>query len=97
MHIGVYKITLRFSENHSLKGKRRIIRSMCTRVRNKFNVAIAEVESNDSWQVATLGVTDVSNAVPQLQKVLSGVLDFIERSRESVEIVECQQEIISGF
>lgn len=97
MHVGVCRVTLRLPENHSLKGKRRVISSLCTRVRNKFNVAIAEVEDNDAWQLATLGVTNVSNDARQSEKVLDAVLDFLERGRDGVEIVECQRETMSGF
>ena len=82
---------------HSLKGKRGILGSLCARVRNKFNVSIAEVDAQDSWQAATLGVTSVSNDPVVAGKMLASVLDFIERGRDGIEIVECEQEVISGF
>lgn len=81
----------------SLKGKRGVLGSICARVRNKFNVSIAEVGDHDSWQAATLGVTSVSNDPVIAEKMLAAVLDFIERGRDGIEIVECEQEVISGY
>ena len=55
MNVGVAKITLRLSGSFSLKDKRRVINSVRDRVRSKFNVAVAEVDQNDVWQVAVIG------------------------------------------
>ena len=97
MNVGVSKITLRLPENQSLKGKRRVISSLCSRVRNKFNVSIAEVEHQDSWQLATLGITCASNSSRHADDVLSEVVSFIERSREDLEIVDDERETLGGF
>ena len=97
MNIGVCKITLRIPENQSLKGKRRVIGSLCSRIRNKFNVSIAEVGDNDVWQIATLGITCVSNNTRHVDEVISSVIAFIERSREEVELVGHERETLSGF
>ena len=97
MHVGVCRITLRLPENHSLKGKRGVIGSLCARIRNKFNVSVAEVDDNDAWQLATLGLTSVSNDARQSDKMLSAVLNFVETGRDGIEIVECEQEVLSGF
>lgn len=50
MHIGIATVTLRIPENDNLKGKRRIVHSIASRARSRFNVAIAEVGENESWQ-----------------------------------------------
>jgi uncharacterized protein YlxP (DUF503 family) len=97
MNVGVCKVTLRLPENQSLKGKRRVIGSLSARMRSKFNVAVAEVEDNDTWQLATLGIACVSNSSRHVEEVLSGVLDFIERTREDLELVAEERETISGF
>src|SRR5450755_750228 len=62
MVIGVCEISLHLPECHTLKEKRQIVKSIIARVRNQFEVAIAEVEDNDLWQIATLGVSCVSNS-----------------------------------
>ena len=97
MNVGVCRVTLRLPENQSLKGKRRVIGSLMSRIRNKFNVSIAEVGDNDSWQIASLGITCVSNDAAHADRMLSSVVEFIVRSRDDVEIVAQEQETISGF
>ncbi len=97
MNVGVCKLTLRLPENQSLKGKRRVIGSLCSRIHNKFNVSIAEVGDNESWQMATLGVTCATNNGRHADEVLSSVVAFIESSREDIALVGHEQETISGF
>jgi uncharacterized protein YlxP (DUF503 family) len=97
MNVGVCRMTLQLPENQSLKGKRRVIGSLCGRARNKFNVAIAEVGDNDLWQTAVLGISCVGNDARHTDEVVSAVIDFIESTREDVEIVEVERETLSGF
>jgi len=56
MNIGVARIHLRLPENMSLKGKRGVLKSITGRVRGKYEVAVAEVDDNDAWQRATIGL-----------------------------------------
>ena len=97
MNVGVFKVTLRLPENQSLKGKRRVVASLRSRIRGKFNVSIAEVEDNESWQVATLGITCVSNSARHTDEVISEVVAFISRSRDDISIVAEDRETITGF
>ena len=94
MNVGVCRIKLRLPENLSLKGKRRVLKSITTRVKNRFNVSIAEVDSNDLWQLATLGISCVSNSSRQTDEVLSKVVDFVTEGRFEVEILDCEVEIL---
>ena len=97
MNVGVCKVTLRLPENQSLKGKRRVVSSLCSRIRNKFNVAVAEVEDNDAWQIATLGITCVSNSGQHAEQTLDAVVSYIESTRQDVELLDSQVEAISGY
>ena len=97
MNVGVCKVTLRLPENQSLKGKRRVLSSLCTRIRNRFNVSISEVADNQAWQLATLGIACVSNSTRHADETLDKVIAFIEGSREDVELIECERETASGF
>ncbi len=97
MHVAVCRLTLRLPENHDLKGKRSAIGSLCSRIRNKFNVSVAEVDDSDAWQVAILGITCASNDAAHADKIISTVVKFITSSREEVEIIDQEQELISGF
>ncbi len=94
MNVAVCKIKLRLPENLSLKGKRRVLKSITTRVRNKFNVSVAEVDDNDLWQLATLGISCVSNNNRHSNEVLSKVVDFIVNSRFGIEILDYEIEIL---
>jgi len=78
----------------SLKGKRRVLKSITTRVRSKFNVSIAEVSDNGLWQSAVVGVCCVSNDGRFTNEVLSRVVDFVVGSRSDVEILNYEIEIL---
>jgi len=94
MNLGVCRIKLRLPENQSLKGKRQVLKSIITRVRNHYNVAIAEVDDQDLWQSATLGIACISNNTRQTNQVLSKVVDFINNSRFEIEMLDYEIEII---
>ena len=94
MNIGVCKIELRLPENLSLKGKRGVVKSITTRIRNKFNVSVAEVDDQNLWQLATLGICCVSNNGRYTNEVLSKVVDFIEGSRFDIEVLNYHIEIL---
>ena len=94
MNVGVCKITLRLPENLSLKGKRRVIRSIVSQVKNKYNVSIAEVADQDLWQSAVLGFSCVSNDKRFANEVLSKVVDFIVEGRYEVEVLDYEIEIL---
>ena len=94
MNVGVCKINLRLPENLSLKGKRQVLKSITTRVQNKFNVSVAEVDNHDLWQLATIGVCCVSNDSRYTNEVLSKVVGFVTNSRFEVEILDYEIEIL---
>jgi len=97
MNIGVCKITLRLPENLSLKGKRQVMKSITSRVKNQFNVSVAEVDDHDLWQIATLGVSCVSNSKQHANQVLSKVVNFMANSRFEAELLAYEIEILSVF
>lgn len=97
MVVGVCKVTLRLPENHSLKGKRQLVLSVSRRLRNKFNVAVAEVGDNDRWQIATLGITCVSNEARHAREQLDAVVRYIETSRLDAELLESEIEVSQAF
>jgi len=77
-----------------LKEKRQIIKSVMARVRNQFEVAIAEVEDNDLWQIATLGITCVSNSQQHAGDILEHVRHYIEESRPDLLISNSETELM---
>ena len=97
MTIGALRVRLRLPENQSLKGKRQVVKSITTRVRNKFNVSIAEVEDQGLWQLATLGIACVSNTTRHTNEVLSKVMDFINNIRGDAEVLDYEIEITQAL
>ena len=96
MHIGVCRLTFHLHEVSSLKEKRQIARSLTDRLRNRYNVAVAEVEDSDLRQRLTLGISCVSNERAHADAMLSGILNFVEDLRLDLELLDVQSEIISG-
>ena len=96
MHIGVCRLMAHLPESSSLKTKRQVARSLTTRLRNQFNVAVAEVDDNDLWQRLTLGICCVSNDSAHANEMLSRVVSFVEESRGDLVLLDYETEIISG-
>jgi uncharacterized protein len=88
MVVGVLRLELLLPENHSLKGKRSVLRAIKSRVQNKFNVSIAECEDHDLWQRATLGVSQVGAEQPHVDACLREVVRFID----DMQIAELGEE-----
>ncbi|NLX71019.1 MAG: DUF503 domain-containing protein [Clostridiales bacterium] len=78
MVIGVCKIHLYIDEVFSLKEKRRIVKSITQRLRSRFNASIAEVDLNDKWKNAVIGIACISNNGGHMDSTLSSIVNFIE-------------------
>ena len=78
MVVGVLRLTLFLPENHSLKGKRQVLRAIKARVRNKFNVSVAETDENEMWQRAELGICQVGSDRAFVDSALREVVNFID-------------------
>jgi uncharacterized protein YlxP (DUF503 family) len=96
LHIGICRLALRLPNAHSLKDKRQVGRSLASRVRNQFNVAVAEEADDQLWQSLTLVVCCVSNDASHANEVLSKVADFVLQSRPDLELMGYETEIVSG-
>ncbi len=71
--IGVLTLELRIEHSHSLKDKRQVVRSLKDRLRAKFNIAAAEIDGQDSWQHAVVGVVTLSNDRGHVEQMLQSV------------------------
>ena len=78
MIIGTLEVSLFIGHANSLKEKRRVLKSIKDNLHNKFNVAVAEVDRHDTWQVAVLGIVSVSNEKRFLEALLSKVIDYLK-------------------
>lgn len=95
MVVGVTEITLHLPESHSLKDKRQVISSILARVRQRFEVAAAEVDENDRWQIAKLGISCVSNSRQHVDEVLNHVRRYIEETRPDIVVTDSEVEIMN--
>jgi uncharacterized protein YlxP (DUF503 family) len=94
MVVGTLLIEFLIHDNHSLKGKRKIVKSIVDKVKHKFNVSVAEVGSNDQWQRIELGISTVGNDRRHIDSSLNHVLDFIE-SLYLAEVVDVKTEVFN--
>ena len=94
MHIGLCTIDLRLPGNGSLKGKRSVIKSIVTRVSREFNVSVAEVDAQNLWQRAVLGVACVSSSADYAHGQLERVVQWIETHRPDVVLLDYQIEML---
>ncbi len=93
MVIGACSLELIIYESHSLKEKRQVVKSIIGRIQSRFNVSIAEIDLNDSWQRAIIGFACVTNDVNHANQILSNVIKFIDEDSR-VEIIEDKIEIL---
>ena len=94
MVIGLLTLDLHFPGARSLKDKRQALRSLETRLRNKFNVAVAEVEHQDLWQRARVAVVTVNTDHGHLDATLNNVASEAHNARE-IQVLDTQTEILS--
>ena len=78
MIVGAAAVEIHIHGSQSLKQKRGVVRSIAQRVRNRFNVSVAEVGGQDTWQRAVLGLSAAGSDATALRRVLERALDFIE-------------------
>jgi uncharacterized protein YlxP (DUF503 family) len=71
--IGVLTLELRLEHSHSLKEKRHVVKSLQDRLRNKFNVSVAEIDHQDTWQRSVVAAVTVSSDHGHAEKVLQSV------------------------
>ena len=92
MVVGLASIEIHIPESGSLKSKRHFLKGIKDRVKNRFNVSIAEVDHNDLWQRTTLGGSVVANQRQFANQVLSGVVEFIDKEN-GVQILNYSIEL----
>jgi uncharacterized protein YlxP (DUF503 family) len=79
MVVGVLKLSLILPENHSLKGKRGVLRKIQARVSHQFNISVTECGDQDLWQSAVLGFGVVGSSHQIVDATLNKVIDFVDR------------------
>ncbi len=92
-HIGIIYIRIFIGMAQSLKQKRMIVKGVKEKIRNKFNVSVAEIDSYDKWQIAVLGICMIGNDNRYIDSCLQNIITFIEKYPE-IEISDYKIEFL---
>jgi uncharacterized protein YlxP (DUF503 family) len=93
MIVGVLKLCLVLPENHSLKGKRGVIKRIQARVSEQFNISVGECDDQDLWQSSVLGFAVVGSSEAVVQATLQKVVEFVD-AMGLAQVGESNSEII---
>lgn len=91
MRVLLMKVTLRASWVHSLKEKRMVVKSLVQRLKNKFNISVSEVDSQDIHRVLVIGISGVCGSSAQVDSTMENIIAFIE-SNTDAEIIEIKTD-----
>ena len=97
MNVALCKVHFRLPSNGTLKGKRQMCQSISGRVRQRFNVSIAEIDNNDRHHLLTLGISCTSNNSRHANEIMSNVVDYIHGLRCDAELLDYELELIAGL
>lgn len=97
MHAGVCRVKLHLPASQSLKDKRQAIKSVTSRVRNSYNVSIAEIYDQDLWQLCTLGIACTGPDPSSIEDLLGRVVEFVASARQDYEVVESEIDVLTVF
>ena len=86
MPVGLLTLELHIPDAQSLKDKRQVLRSLKDKLRRDFNVAVAELDHQDTWQRSVVGVVTIANEEKYVNEVLQKVLDEADRILGSILI-----------
>lgn len=94
MFVALCVITLELDEVHSLKEKRSIVKSIVARLHNEFNLSAAEVDRQDAWGTAVIGLAAVGNDKAYLHGLLEKSVAWVEKNRPDAPIAAYNIEIL---
>jgi len=93
MVVGVLRVEVHLPVSHSLKDKRSVLKSVRDRLRHQFNAAVAEVDSNETWQRATLGISTVGEDRAYVQGLLRELTEWLRATR-LVELIRVEEDYV---
>ena len=94
MVVGLATYILSLPNAHSLKDKRRVIKSVIERAKHKFNISIAEIDQQDVWRRAVIGAAVVSNEAAHASSTLNYLTGFMETAHGEMELLDVTMEMI---
>lgn len=93
MTIGLLRLVIFIHGSNSLKEKRMVLHSLKAKLRDNFNVAVAQIDDEDKWQKSTLAVVGVEKDRKNMNSILSNIINFIEKFN-SIDLINCEMELI---
>ena len=93
MTVGILQVEVHLPTAHSLKEKRSVLNSLKDQLRGRFNISVAEVEANELWQRATIGISTLGSSRAYAEGLLRDVTAWIRATR-LVELIGIEEEYI---
>ena len=93
MVVGVLQVEVHVPSAQSLKDKRSVVKSLKDQLRGHFNIAVAELDANETWQRATIGVSTLGETRTHVQGLLRQVTEWIRATR-LVELIQVEEEYL---
>src|SRR5207245_10235807 len=94
MVVGTCELIFQLPENHSLKGKRQVSRSLVQRIRSRFNVSVAEDADLDRWQTLAIGGSCATNDSRHAKEVMSKIVDYVDAHNGGAVLHQHRIEIL---
>ena len=93
MVVGLLQVEMHLPMAQSLKDKRSVVKSLKDQIRGRFNVSVAEVDANEMWQRATVGLSTVGDSRTYVDRILNEVTEWI-RSTRLVELIRVERDYV---
>ena len=93
MVVGLLRLEVHVPNAHTLKEKRSVLNSLKDQLRGRFNISVAEVDANETWQRATVGISTLSSSRAYTEKLLREVTAWIRASR-LVELIAIEEDYV---
>jgi uncharacterized protein YlxP (DUF503 family) len=97
MFVALARIEIHIPDAASLKDKRRVLQSVSKRLRNQFPVSVAEIEAQEQWGLAVLGIAVVSGSGGHAREVVDAAVRFIDRARIDAEVGAVEVDVIQAL
>ena len=81
MVVGLLQVEIHLPGSHSLKDKRSVLKSLKDQMHHRFNIAVAEIDSTEKWQRATIGISTVGDQHDRVEGLLDQVADWLRDTR----------------
>jgi len=94
MYVGLCSLDIHIEHAQSLKAKRQVVKKLIDNIKNKFPVSVAEVDEQDLWQRAVIGIAVVSSSSTIIEGIFSKIEDFIE-NLHLCNVIDIKREIFT--